>query len=529
MTGRPTTYAEHGMVATPHYLASQVGLRVLQEGGNAVDAAVAANATLNVVLSQQCHIGGDLFAMIWDPTRDELTGLNASGPAPAKASIDQLRSLGHESVPQRGALAVTVPGTVAGWSALLDRYGTRELGTLLEPAARYADDGFPVSAKFVAAVDLLHPLLEQDAGARDVFLKNRPRRAGDRLRQPQLAATFRQIGEQGKVGFYTGPVAEDIVSTLQAGGSAMSIDDLASFEPEWVTPLRVPYRGYELAELPANTQGPAALLLANIASGWPITELGHTTAQGVHAYVEAKKRVFAERDRYLADQRFVDVPTERFTAPEYGEQHRAAINMASVEGGPGAPEEDGDTVYFCVVDGDGLAVSMIQSVYHGFGSGIVAPNSGVLLHNRGFSFSLDPEHANALVGGKRPRHTLIPAMLLENGVPKVVFGAMGADGQAQTHLQLLLGLVDFGLAPQEAIETPRWFSINDEAGEPVLLIEPRVGDDTINGLRERGHRVEVGPVWDQRMGHAQMIEIDRERGVLGGAADPRGDGAAVGW
>jgi gamma-glutamyltranspeptidase/glutathione hydrolase len=305
-------------------------------------------------------------------------------------------------------------------------------------------------------------------------------------------------------------------------------EDLASYEPEWVTPLSTTYRGVELVELPANTQGPTALLMANIVEGWPVEELGHTTGRGIHAYVETKKRAFAERDRWLADPRFVDIPNERFLDKEFAAQHRAAIDLerAAVDLMPG---EDGDTVYLCAVDRDGLAVSLIQSVYNGFGSGVVAPRSGVLFHNRGSAFSLDPRHANALMPRKRPRHTLIPAMLLRDGEPWVVFGAMGADGQAQTHLQLLLGLVDFGLDPQEAIEVPRWVSQNAPDGAPLVQVEPAVGEATIAELRRLGHEVIVGPYWHHAMGHAQIIMFDRQRGVLSGGADPRGDGIAAGW
>jgi gamma-glutamyltranspeptidase/glutathione hydrolase len=528
MTARPTTYAQHGMISTPHYLASQVGLRVLQEGGNAVDAAIAANATLNVVLPHQCHAGGDLFALVWDPRDERLSGLNSSGPAPAAASIEQIRAQGHSTMPERGVLPVSVPGTVAGWAALAERFGTRGLDELLRPAADYARGGFPMSAKLAGAIEFLSPLLERFEDARRVFRPYGLPRAGDILRQPALADTFDRIGLEGRDGFYRGPVAADIVKTLRAGGSAMSEDDFAAFEPEWAEPLSTSYRGVELVEMPPNTQGAMALLLANIVEGWPVTEIGHTTAEGVHAYSEAVRSALVERNELIGDPRFVDVPLDRFLDKDAAARHRDAIDRRR-PGSVRAASEDGDTVYLCAVDGDGMAISLIQSVYMGFGSGVLAPESGVLLQNRGYSFSLVPGHPNAIAGGKRPRHTLIPAMLLRDGRPWTVFGCMGGDAQAHIHLQLLIGLVDSGLDPQSAIEAPRWIASNDPHGEPTLIIESRFGRGVLDDLYQRGHQLEVGQEWEQRTGHSQIIQIDRERGILAGGADPRGDGAAVGW
>jgi gamma-glutamyltranspeptidase/glutathione hydrolase len=527
-TGRPTTLATNGIVATPHYLASQAGLRVLQDGGNAVDAAIAANAVLQVVYSHNTHLGGDLFAIVWDPKTRELQGLNASGTAASGETIERMHELGHTTMPERGAHAVTVPGTAAGWDELHTRYGSLDMGTLLSAAINYARNGAPITAKFANALQTLQPLLAQDPGARDVFCVGE-RRVGDLLRQPAFAATLERLGREGRNGFYTGPVADDIVSTLGSYGSGITHEDLAGYAPEWVTPLRVPYRGFELVQLPPNTVGVTTLLMAGIAEGWPVSDLGHITGAGIHAYVGAKQRAFDERDRWVADPRFADIPLERFTSRAAADAQRASIDLERVSASPGLPNQDGDTIYLCVVDRDGLAVSLIQSVYMGFGSCVLAPKSGVLFQNRGAAFSLDPAHPNALAPGKRPKHTLAPAMLLRDGQPDVVFGCMGGDGQTQTHLQLLLGLVDFGLDPQQAIETPRWRDFVDAAGDALLFVEPGVGPDTIADLERRGHRVEVRPHWDEAMGHAQMIRIDRARGVLAGGADPRGDGIAAGW
>jgi gamma-glutamyltranspeptidase/glutathione hydrolase len=528
-TARATTWAEHGVVCTPHYLASQAGLRVLQEGGNAVDAAIAANTMLNVVTPDSCHIGGDLFAIVWDPKSETLQGLNASGPAPLGATIDFVRAAGHDRMPPRGALTVTVPGVTAGWCALNERYGSWDLSRVFEQAISYARDGFPVTKRFVRSLTSDRGnWLGQDPGVASVFLSQGISSPGDRFRQPQLARTFERIGREGRDGFYQGPVAEDVVKTLRQFGSAMAHEDLATYEPEWVEPLRVKYRDFELVELPANSQGPTPLLMALIAEGLPVQELGHTTDKGVNVWVQIKQLAFADRNRYLGDPRFVDPHHHLFTDPNHAAELRDKIDM---ERTPvfSHPAETGDTIYLCVVDRDGLAVSLIQSLYAGFGSGILAAESGVLFQNRGYSFSLNPEHANALQPGKRPRHTLIPAMLLRDGVPEVVFGSMGGDGQAQIHFQLLLGMVDFELDPQEAIETPRWISTADEHDNPLLLVEARFPGDVVEGLRRRGNQVQVGDVWDSTMGWSQMIRIDRARGVLAGGADPRGDSLAAGW
>jgi gamma-glutamyltranspeptidase len=527
-TGRPNTYAQNGIVATPHYLASQAGLRVLQDGGNAVDAIIAANSMLNVVYPHQCHIGGDLFAIVWNPADESLSGLNASGPAPAAESIERIESLGHRSMPERGALSISVPGTVAGWQELSSRFGRLELGAVLKPAIHYARNGAPMSRLFAKAVRVNQDLLSRDSGATSLFL-NAVKRGGDIMRQPALASTFELIAEKGRDGFYTGTVAESIVKTLSAQGSAMSLQDLASFQAEWVQPIKTSYRDIELLEMPPNTQGPAALLLANIVEGWPVTELGHTTAAGVHAYVEAKHRAWAERDRHITDPRFYDVPVSHFLDKQVAARYRADIDMERASNPASLPSEDGDTVYLCAVDRDGMAVSLIQSVYNNFGSGVVAPEAGVLFQNRASAFSLDPDDANSLQAGKRPRHTLIPAMILRDGTPEVVFGTMGADGQAQTQLQLLLGMVDLELEPQDALEVPRWRSTVDPDGRVWVLVEPAIGGDTIDGLRARGHEVVLSDQWDSALGHAQAIRIDRERGVLIGGADPRGDGIAAGW
>jgi gamma-glutamyltranspeptidase/glutathione hydrolase len=465
--------------------------------------------------------------MVWNPKDGALTGLNASGYAATGQTADFMRERGHSTMPDRGALAVTVPGVVGGWAALNQRFGTKDLGSLLAPAAAYARGGVPMTAKYVRYLEIMRPLMAGHEGTRNLFLTQKAG-VGEPLRQPALAHTLERIGRDGRDGLYTGEVAEDIVSTLNALGSPMTLDDLARFEPEWVEPISTTYRGYELFELPPNTQGPTALLMANIVEGWPVAEYGHTTGAGVHAWVETKLRAFAERDAMIADPRFAPFPAERFLDKQAAARHRDAIDLERTSATLTA-YDDGDTVYLCAVDRDGMAVSLIQSLYLGFGSFVVAEKSGLVFHNRGRGFSLVEGHPNEIAPGKRPYHTLIPAMLFRDGQPAIVLGTMGADAQAQIHLQLLLGLVDFELEPQTAIETPRWVSGADPSGERWLRVESRMGQDTIDDLRRRGHNVVVGEEWDSSAGHAHCIAIDRERGILGGASDPRSDGLAAGW
>jgi len=530
--GRPTTMAVEGMVATPHYLASVAGLRALQAGGNAVDAAVVANAVLTVVYPHMCSLGGDAFFLIWDPSEGRLHALNGSGRSPAAASIDALVAAGHTTMPQRGAHAVTVPGTIHAWETALDRFGTFGLADLLQPAIAYAERGFPVTPGLRAAIAQARPLLEQqDAAARQFLPEGQVPAAGDVLRQPDLAASLRLIAGRGADAFYKGAIAQAIVDTLREHGGLMTLDDLSAHRSDWVEPLRTTYRGLELVELPPNTQGVTALQMANIVEGFVVAALGFGSPELIHLCVEAKKLAFVDRDRYVTDPERVPIPVERLIAKEYAAELRRRIDPDRAWA-PGADRPGGgDTIYLCVVDRNGMAVSLIQSIFQGFGSGLVAEGTGIVLNNRGASFTLDPDAANRLEPSKRPMHTLIPAMLLRDGQPWVVFGTMGGHGQAQTHLQLLLNLVDFGMEPQEAIEAPRWVSGRGTPDDPahVLRIEPGFGEATIERLRAMGHEARPTEPFSSLMGHAQMIQIDRERGILLGAADPRADGYALGW
>lgn len=529
-TGRPTTFATEGMVATPHYLATVAGLRVLQSGGNAVDAAIAANAVLTVVYPNQCSIGGDAFFLIWEPRERKLLALNGSGRSPAAASVSAVREAGHRAMPQRGGWAVTVPGAVDAWATVLSRCGSWALADVLQPAITYAETGFPVTAQLAAAVEEHVGLLRLQTAAYRQFLPNgRPPVPGEVLVQPDLARSLRLLAEHGPDAFYRGPIAEAIAETVQAAGGVLTVDDLAEHRSTWVEPLVSTYRGVELVELPPNTHGVTAIEMANILEGFPVAELGFGSADLLHVMVEAKKLAFADRDRYVGDPDVVEVPVDRLTDKGYAASLRERIDprRAMVTT---TVSWDNDTVYLCAVDRDGRAVSLIQSIFQGFGSGLVAHGTGIVLHNRGACFTLEEASPNVLAPRKRPLHTLIPAMLCRDGLPWVVFGTMGGHGQPQIQLQLLADIVDFGFEPQTAIEAPRWLS-RLEPGDEVetLYLEPGFAPAVAEELRQRGHRVRSVDQWDSLMGHAQLIRFDREHGVLAGAADPRAEGCALGW
>jgi gamma-glutamyltranspeptidase / glutathione hydrolase len=382
--------AINGMVATPHYLASQTGLRVLREGGNAVDAAVAANAVLTVVMPDSCSIGGDAFFLLWDPSRRAVAALNGSGRSGSDLTIDELRSRNISEMPERGAVSVTVPGTVEAWQKMLEQYGTRELGTLLTDAIHYAREGFPVTPRLKRVIEANAWLLGCNAAATRQFLPSgEPPDVGTVLRQPALAMSLQQIARKGAEVMYSGMIGERIAKDISRLGGFLSVDDLAGHTSNWVEPIRTDYRGYEVLELPPNTQGITALQLLNIAEEWQPSEFPVNSAEQIHHFVEAKKHAFRDRDHYIGDPDFVDVPVDRLISKEYAEEIRKRIDpdRASIEhlDRPGP----GDTIYMCVFDSEGLAVSLIQSIYRGFGSGIVAEGTGVLLQNRGASFRLN--------------------------------------------------------------------------------------------------------------------------------------------
>jgi gamma-glutamyltranspeptidase len=527
---RPATMACRGMVAAPHYLAAQAGLDLLKAGGNALDAAIAANATLQVVYPFVLGLGGDLFLLFYDARSRQLYGLNGSGRAARAATIERYHALGYAAMPAFGIHTVTVPGCVDGWEQAAQRFGRLGLARALAPAIAYAEEGFPVGPQLHDALARMATLPHTHRSWRDNFTPGGvvpP--VGSVVRAPALARTFRLIAERGAEVFYRGELAERIAAFFAREGGLITVEDLAAHTSDWVTPLSVPFAGLEVYELPPNTQGIAALQMLGMLDGLPLGE-GPLAPTTVHAAVEAKKLAFADRDAYLTDPDHMRIDPAALIAPDYLSLRRALIDPQRAQPSVAAGSFTGDTIYLCAADAEGNAVSLIQSNYRGFGSGLVVDGTGIVLQNRGAYFSLDPAAANALAPGKRTLHTLIPSLALRDGRPAVIFGTMGGDGQAQTHLQVYTALARYGLNIQAAIELPRWIHGVESLEEGELLkLESRFPDETVAALRALGHPVvEVGP-WDSLMGHAQGIVIDPATGVLQGGADPRAEGAAVGW
>ncbi|HEX8982979.1 MAG TPA: gamma-glutamyltransferase [Ktedonobacterales bacterium] len=527
---RAETLATHGIVAAPHALAAQAGLDMLKAGGNAVDAAIAANATLQVVYPFLCGLGGDLFAVVWDAPSRTLIGLNASGRAPYAATIERYRSLGYERMPRNGIHSVTVPGCVSGWGMLSERFGRLGLAQILQPAITYAREGFPVGQGLSRALGRMDQLDYTHRSFRDNYLP------GGRIPSPgsiatatALANTLEAISASGPNAFYSGPIAERIGAFFAREGGLITEDDLAAHSAEWVTPLSIPFAGLDIVELPPNTQGVTALQMLGISDGVPLGD-DPLSARTVHVEVEVKKLAFADRAAHITDLERMRVRPEALIAPDYLATRRGLILSDRATEAVAKSGIAGDTIYLCAVDSEGSAVSLIQSNYAGFGSGYVVDGAGISLQNRGAYFSLDHSAANALEPHKRTLHTLIPSMALRNGRPVVVFGAMGGDGQPQTHLQVYTNLLRYGMNIQAAIEAPRWVHGADEPGQKeILRLEQRFPSETSDTLREMGHEVTMAEPLDSAMGHANGIVIDDESGVLHGGSDPRAEGAAVGW
>ena len=530
-SGRQPVLATRGAVAAPHHAAAEAGLQMLRRGGTAVDAAIAANAVLAIVYPHMAGLGGDLFAQVWDARTGTLTGLNASGRSGAAATIDWYRSRGHQAIPSRGPLAcVTVPGAVAGWWALHQQLGRLPWDELFRPASGYAADGFAVPESLVSWSGPNAENLAADATAAATFLPGgRPLRMGDKLAMPDLARTLTAVASHGPAPFYTGDVAERICAYLGQRGGLLTPDDFAANAPTPVEPITTPYRGRTVCQLPPNTQGFVALEILGILDGLDVAALGDCSAAYVHTLAEAARLVFQDRDRYLTDPDFLDIPLDRLLSSQHAAELRSKIDPAR-KGTLDAAPTGGGTCYLCVVEADGNAVSLIQSVYFDYGSAVVAGDTGVLMQNRGSFFSLDSAHPNRLEPRKRTFHTLIPGMLLEDGQPALVYGTMGGEGQPQTQAALVTRILDFGYDVQRAIEAPRWlYGRTWGTASAALSVEQDIGSGVAERLSAMGHDVRQVPAWSDTMGHAQAIRIDRERGILWAGADPRSDGSAVGW
>jgi gamma-glutamyltranspeptidase/glutathione hydrolase len=525
-------YGSNGVVAAPHYLASLAGVDVLRDGGSAVDAAIAANMVMGVVWPQMCGPGGDLFAQVWSASERKLFGLNASGRAGAGMSVTTYREQGLKSMPQRGIRAVTVPGAVDGWFSLHQKFGRLDMSRVARDAIHHARDGFRVTPFVVSAIRGNAKLLAENGGGADVFLPSGVApSAGDALREPDLANTLEQLATHGPAAMYSGALGARILDFLVARGSGLTAEDFAAHSSQWVDPLCVDYHDVQVYELPPNSQGVALLQMLEMLAGFDVAAHPQTSADLVHALVERKKLAFADRDAYVADPDQADVPLDLLL------DRTRAVERARHIGPAAAPSQprtvgrsvDGDTIFLCAADRDGNVVSLIQSLYAAFGSGVHVPGTGVTLHNRGFGFNLIDGHPNALASGKRPMHTLMPGMALRGGAPWLAFGTRGADGQPQTGLQLLNGLLDFGLDLQAAMEAPRWAHGAPGGRYPAtaLVLESRFGQSVADDLAGRGHEVMLADPIDHVMGTAQTIQVDSSRGCYIASSDPRGDGVAL--
>ena len=520
---RSPVLAMNGLVATSQPLASAAALRVLQDGGNAVDASITAAAVLNVVEPMSTGIGGDMFALVYMQQDRKPVGLNGSGWAGSKASLEFFNAR-RLTVPILGMHSVTVPGAVAGWYKLRDRYGKLPMSRILAPAIEYAEKGFPVSDIIAGQWHRNEDKLRSSINGQDLLRDGRAPRQGEVFTMPKLARTLRIIAEGGRDAFYNGEIASKLVEFSEAHDGTLTRQDFSEFDAQWIDPVSINYHGYDVYELGPQTQGITVLEMLNILESDDLKALGHNSAEYLHLLLEAKKLAFADRDAYIADPDKATVPVSRLVSKEYAAERRKLISSerAMPNPKPGL-RENPDTVYLTVVDKDRNAVSFINSLFEGFGSGIVAADTGIVLHNRGALFELDARHPNVVAPRKRPFHTLIPGMVLKAGNPYFSFGVMGADNQPQGHVQTLINLIDFEMDAQQAGESPRF----RHSGEGVLL-ESAFGPDVRLALERKGHRIALN--FDpSAFGGYQGIIIDPKTGVLMGGSDPRKDGLAIGW
>ena len=523
------------MVATSQALASAAGLKVLQDGGNAVDAAVTAAGVLAVVEPSMNGLGGDLFALVYDAKSQRVHGLDSSGRSAYRATPEEFARRGLTEMPASGPLPVDVPGVVEGWHQLLARFGTVPLSRALQPAIGYARDGFPVQQLMAAEWAACVELLSADPAAARTFLPHgRAPVEGEIFANPSLARSLERIAAEGRDAFYSGAIAQAIVADLQARDGLLDLRDFAAHKADWVEPIRASYRGVEVLEMPPSTQGFVALEMLNLMEGFDVAAMGHNSADYLHLVSEAKKLAFADRAAYLADRDAMPPgAVATLISKEYAARRRAEIDtrrasifrpgLSADRSSPRelAGRDRGDTIYLTVADGQGNVVSFIQSLFNAFGAGIVAGDTGIALHNRGSGFVLTPGHPNRIGPHKRPLHTLVPAMILRDGRPWASFGVMGGDNQAQAHAQVVANLVDFSMGIQQAGEAAR---VRHQGA--TLAIESGVGADVRTTLESRGHILVDGR---GAMGGFQGIRFDQATGVMMGGSDPRKDGLAIGW
>jgi gamma-glutamyltranspeptidase len=524
-TGRPDLMSPHAMVSSAHPLASQAGLSVLQHGGNAADAAITVNAVLNVTQPQMCGLGGDLFALVYSAKDGEVRALNGSGHSPFAADRARLSSYEGTVIPLDGVVAANVPGCLDAWQLLHRGYGSLPLAVLLEPAVGYAREGVPVSVLLHEYISSgLQRLRKYPSSMRVMCPDGGVPEVGSTLRQHDLAQTLQLVAEGGRDAFYEGPIARQIVGYCREHGGLLEERDFREHSSEWGRPIETTYRGYRVLEHPPNSQGFTLLAQLNLVEQLDVKAHDLFSPDFIHLLIEIKKVAFSDRDAFNTDPRSMTIAVEELISKARAREQITHIDPSRARRPGAALAQGGDTSYFCVRDRFGNAVSCIQSIFHSFGCGEVAEGTGLFLQNRMSAFSMDPRSVNRLEPHKRTAHTLNPAMLFEKDRLAAVLGTMGGDGQTQTLLQILTAMLDFGYSPQEALEIPRWRS--DEGLR--VVIENRFPEQTYRGLSARGHEVQRVGDWWQTMGHAHLIQVASD-GMLIGAADPRGDGVAVGY
>lgn len=525
-TAKHATYALNGMVATSQALAAQAGLDILKKGGNAIDAAIATAACLTVVEPTSNGIGGDAFALVW--TKGKLHGINGSGRAPKAISIDLVKEKGHEEMPKYGWFPVTVPGAPGLWAELSNRFGKLSLLDVLQPAIQYAKNGYPVSptlAKYWNFAYKNYKVHLQDSIFAEWFHvfapEGRAPKIGEVWASPDHAKTLEEIGKTNAESFYRGELTETIVRFSKETGGFFELDDFAEYKPEWVEPIHVNYRGYDVWEIPPNGQGIVALEALNILKGFEFASLHDVDT--VHKQIEAIKLAFSDAKHFVTDREHMQIKPEDLLSDVYADKRRSLIGEKAMIPKPGKPQASG-TVYLATADAEGNMVSFIQSNYMGFGSGLVVPGTGIALQNRGNNFSLDPNHVNALQGGKRTYHTIIPGFLTKDHQPIGPFGVMGGFMQPQGHVQVIMNTIDFGLDPQSALDAPRWQWMQ----EKIVAVENRFPHHLAQDLRAMGHdiRIELEP---NTFGRGQIIWRNPETGVFVGGTDTRTDGVVAAW
>jgi gamma-glutamyltranspeptidase/glutathione hydrolase len=523
--GRSTVYSTRGAVACEHPSAALAGIRVLDAGGNAADACVVMAACMAVLAPMATGVGGDAFLLFYEAETGRVLGANGSGRAPKAATIEKLRERGLDEMPERGALTVTVPGAIRLWEDAANSLGNLPLARLLEPAWELAENGYPVSEVFARYWEVGEDLLlKNEAATKALLLDGRAPRPGEVFLQPDLAATLSAVAEGGADAFYKGEIARSIARSVQEAGGYLSEEDLAEHESTWEEPISTDYRGVRVHEIPPPGQGIAALEMLNILEGFDMGALDPTSAERIHLEVEAKKLAFRDLYEEIGDPEFwrhAEIPTGRLISKEYTAKLREHIPPDRASEMMAEPALGEDTTYLCAVDAEGNGCSFINSLYMGFGSGVVAEGTGVCLQNRGKSFRLEEGHPNDLEPGKRPLHTIIPGLVTRDGALWAVFGNMGGPMQPQGHTQVLINLLDYGMSPQEAVDHPRHFHHGD-----VLLVEGRVPEGEVEKLRSMGHNVEVGTDYVVPTGGAQLVRI-LESGVRACSSDPRKDGCAL--